>query len=58
MKADPSARSDYAAPFALMLGAALLMGLLWLMIDSNRFHVVQPARAAPSSQPASPAPGK
>jgi len=47
-----------AVALALMLGAALLVGSLWLMINSNHFHIVHATQATSSSQPASSRRGK
>ena len=51
---DAPKRNDYATALRLLIGAALLMGLLWLMIDTNRFHVAYATHVATPSQPASP----
>jgi hypothetical protein len=58
MMAQTSKRSDYTVAFGLMLGAVLLMGLLWVMIDSNRFHLTHATQVTTPSQPASPTSSK
>jgi hypothetical protein len=54
-------RNGRGVTLALILCAALAMGVLWLFIDSNRFHVARNPSITSSvsqSQPAPPAPKK